>query len=406
MDISNISPIEFEHLCKEILEHNNFIVETTKASGDGGIDLIATRNDVFLSGKYIVQCKRYASSVGEPILRDLYGVITAEKANKGILMTTGTFTSSAKKFAEDKPIELIDGEKLIEIQKNLSISMTNYSNIRASDKVFIPMFIEDILNKKKERYEEINKLLKKNPRNIEYYCKYISILIDSLELPIEDLLLESLGKERKYILYKYEWNDSIKNALLSDLPKEELERVLDVRLKNYHSKDEIIFNKRQCADYIIQASLHLENNKDLKDIILILKAQSHVIKGEWIDSIQCYKKLLNEPSFKKTLSDSYWDNPIRNPNENALKILRNIIEIYYLFDLNEKAEYIKNKYEELILQEKARLNHPWMRNQLLSYFEELEYELCDCIRINKLYFYLNADYSLEGELKYLYDDYN
>lgn len=86
-----------------------FETETTKASDDGGIDLIAYNHQPLLSGKYIIQCKRYTGSVGEPIIRDLYGVVMSERENKGILMTTGHFTKSAINFADGKPIELIDG---------------------------------------------------------------------------------------------------------------------------------------------------------------------------------------------------------------------------------------------------------------------------------------------------------
>lgn len=83
-----------------------------KNVGDGGIDLIAYNSQPLLSGKYIIQCKRYAGSVGKPIIRDLYGVVTAERVNKGILMTTGHFSKSAIMFANDKPLELIDGNAL------------------------------------------------------------------------------------------------------------------------------------------------------------------------------------------------------------------------------------------------------------------------------------------------------
>lgn len=112
MDINSLSGIEFENICQQLIEKMGFSVETTKASGDGGIDLIANNYEPILSGRYIIQCKRYSSSVGEPIIRDLYGVITSERANKGILMTTGYFTKSAVSFAEGKQIELIDGAKL------------------------------------------------------------------------------------------------------------------------------------------------------------------------------------------------------------------------------------------------------------------------------------------------------
>ena len=110
--IDTLSGVEFERVCKRLLESMGFTVETTKASGDGGIDLIGYNTQPLLSGKYIIQCKRYAGSVGEPIIRDLYGVVTSERANKGILITTGHFTKSAISFAENKPIELMDGAQL------------------------------------------------------------------------------------------------------------------------------------------------------------------------------------------------------------------------------------------------------------------------------------------------------
>jgi len=111
-DISSMSGIEFESLCQQLMIKMGFEVETTKASGDGGIDLIAYNHQPFTQGKYIVQCKRYTGSVGEPVIRDLYGVVMSERANKGILITTGTITASAFAFANGKPIELIDGDKL------------------------------------------------------------------------------------------------------------------------------------------------------------------------------------------------------------------------------------------------------------------------------------------------------
>ncbi len=88
---------------------------------EGGIDLIAYNYQPLLSGKYIIQCKRYLGSVGEPIIRDLYGVVMSERANKGILMTTGTFTKSAVNFADGKQIELIDGIKMNKLLRSYAI---------------------------------------------------------------------------------------------------------------------------------------------------------------------------------------------------------------------------------------------------------------------------------------------
>ncbi len=116
-NINNLSGVEFEKVCQQLVENMGFETETTKASGDGGIDLIAYNHQPLLPGKYIIQCKRYKGSVGEPILRDLYGVVTSERANKGILMTTGHFTKSAIVFAEGKPLELLDGKAMLELLK-------------------------------------------------------------------------------------------------------------------------------------------------------------------------------------------------------------------------------------------------------------------------------------------------
>lgn len=112
MNGSRMPGVRFESLCCSLVEKMGFEAEATKASGDGGIDIIAVSHLPFVSGKYVIQCKRYAGNVGEPVIRDLYGVVSAENANKGILMTTGGFTSSASAFAEGKQIELIDGNSL------------------------------------------------------------------------------------------------------------------------------------------------------------------------------------------------------------------------------------------------------------------------------------------------------
>lgn len=122
-NMNQLSGVEFEKVCQALVENMGFETKTTKASGDGGIDLIAYNYEPLLSGKYIIQCKRYKGSVGEPILRDLYGVVTSERANKGILMTTGHFTKSAIAFAEGKPLELIDGKAMLALLKKYETSL-------------------------------------------------------------------------------------------------------------------------------------------------------------------------------------------------------------------------------------------------------------------------------------------
>lgn len=101
-----------EEKTKQLLEAMGFHTLEAHQGADSGIDITAYSSAPVTGGKLIVQCKDWAKPVGEPILRDLYGLVIAEAANKGIVIATGGFTSSAKGFAEGKQLELIDGEQL------------------------------------------------------------------------------------------------------------------------------------------------------------------------------------------------------------------------------------------------------------------------------------------------------
>jgi tetratricopeptide (TPR) repeat protein len=104
--------LAFEEKCHRLIRAMGFHAETTKRTGDGGIDIIATSTQPLLRGQYVIQCKDWSNPVGEPPLRDLYGVVVSMRANKGILITSSTFTKAAQLFAQDKQLELIDGEQL------------------------------------------------------------------------------------------------------------------------------------------------------------------------------------------------------------------------------------------------------------------------------------------------------
>jgi len=91
-----------------------FRAETTRATGDGGIDVVAVLDRPILGGKYLFQCKRYAPNnlVGASTVRDFYGAVTADKAVKGVLITTSDFTAQAREFAERVGLELINMGRL------------------------------------------------------------------------------------------------------------------------------------------------------------------------------------------------------------------------------------------------------------------------------------------------------
>ena len=116
MNFDMLTGYEFEEYIAQLFKSKGFDVQKTSYSHDGGIDLIATFNEPIFSGKYIIQCKKYTDTmVGQPTIRDLYGVVMSEHANKGILITTSDFTDEARTFADNKNIELINGTLLKQI---------------------------------------------------------------------------------------------------------------------------------------------------------------------------------------------------------------------------------------------------------------------------------------------------
>jgi restriction system protein len=101
---------EFEQVVGEFLRRKGFTVAETGGGGpDGGIDLIAKRG----SDRYLVQCKQWrARQVGVAPVRELFGVMAAEGAAGGYVVTSGVFTKEAYRFADGREIELIDGNEL------------------------------------------------------------------------------------------------------------------------------------------------------------------------------------------------------------------------------------------------------------------------------------------------------
>ena len=112
-ELDALSGVEFEKLITSMLGRMGFRAEMTRATGDGGIDIVAYLDKPIVGGRYLIQCKRFAGPVGAPIVREFYGAVQAErKAAKGILITTSGFTDQAREFAENLHIELIDRRKL------------------------------------------------------------------------------------------------------------------------------------------------------------------------------------------------------------------------------------------------------------------------------------------------------
>ena len=88
-------------------------VKVTQASRDRGVDAIVWDTDPIKGGKFIIQAKRYTNTVDVAAVRDLYGTLVDEGANRGILVTTSSFGPDSISWAKDKPITLIGGTELL-----------------------------------------------------------------------------------------------------------------------------------------------------------------------------------------------------------------------------------------------------------------------------------------------------
>lgn len=108
---------DFEHLIRQLFEwefsNKGIEVKVTRASHDRGVDAIMFDPDPLRGGKYILQAKRYTRPVDVASVRELYGTILNEGANRGILVTTSSYGPDAYEFSKDKPISLVDGPNLI-----------------------------------------------------------------------------------------------------------------------------------------------------------------------------------------------------------------------------------------------------------------------------------------------------
>jgi len=120
-------PAGFERLCQRLLREAGFVeVNVTGRTGDGGIDGHGTLQvNPLVSFKVLFQCKRFRSSVSAPHVRDFRGAMQG-RADKGIILTTGAFTSDARREATRDgapPIELVDGSKLVDMFSELELGV-------------------------------------------------------------------------------------------------------------------------------------------------------------------------------------------------------------------------------------------------------------------------------------------
>lgn len=112
---SQLSPYQFEHFIAHLLECMGYHTRVTQQSGDGGIDIIASKDELGFERPIIkVQCKQTLSSIGQPVVAQLYGHI--DKEEHGLFVALGDYTTQALSFERSKPnLRLIDGGGLVDL---------------------------------------------------------------------------------------------------------------------------------------------------------------------------------------------------------------------------------------------------------------------------------------------------
>lgn len=138
--IKLLPPGGFERLSQRLLRESGFQrVVVTGKSGDGGIDGMGILQvNPFVSFNVLFQCKRYQGAVTPSHVRDFRGAMMG-RADKGIIITTGTFTLDAKKEARRDgvpPIELVDGELLVEMFERLELGLVPRTTYDVDGKFF------------------------------------------------------------------------------------------------------------------------------------------------------------------------------------------------------------------------------------------------------------------------------
>lgn len=122
-NLMELSPSDFESLIQNLFEKIGLDTHLTRSSRDGGVDCIAYDTRPIFGGKIVIQAKRYKNTVGVSAVRDLYGTMLNEGATKGILVTTSSYGRASFEFAQNKPLELLEGGHLLHLlEEHLGIS--------------------------------------------------------------------------------------------------------------------------------------------------------------------------------------------------------------------------------------------------------------------------------------------
>jgi len=118
-----VTPLDFEKIMAALWAKMGYShVQTTKASQDGGVDVMALFNTPTSPEKVVGQCKHWSKTVGVAVVRELGGVIASDTSvHRGVLMVTGEISEEARRFAKGCRIDCWDGLQIAELLRRYDI---------------------------------------------------------------------------------------------------------------------------------------------------------------------------------------------------------------------------------------------------------------------------------------------
>ncbi|MCM3412670.1 restriction endonuclease [Metabacillus litoralis] len=129
-ELKNMDFFDFERFIKELYELLGYQGKLTPKSGDGGKDIILKHG----AQTILVECKRYNSKkVSRPEIQKFHSALIDMNAHKGIFVTTSDFSKYAIEYVSNKPIELVNGEELINLLKIVTSDKTNINKLNETE---------------------------------------------------------------------------------------------------------------------------------------------------------------------------------------------------------------------------------------------------------------------------------
>ncbi len=191
IEMTDISPYEFEKECARILNKKGFNARATKGSGDQGVDVLAEKNNI----KIAIQCKQYSKPVGNKAVQEVIAGKNFYNAQYAAVVSNASFTPSARKLAAKCGVILLDVRMLDNLEEYLKIADNPQNTINSVKEKALIKNEADVKAKAEDKYatlitaiannsnpDVIENLIKKGANvNAKTKGGYTALMIASIE---------------------------------------------------------------------------------------------------------------------------------------------------------------------------------------------------------------------------------